>query len=472
MTDFVGRTRELATLTRHLSRVRQAGRERPGRALLIRGRRRVGKSRLVEAFVEQAAVPSVYFTASTRTTAEELRLFVEEVAGSTLPGADLFDGVEPASWDAALRLLARAVPEDRPSIVVIDELPYLTRSDTGFEGTLQKAFDRELARRPVLLIGIGSDLSVMESLDEYGRPFHQRAAEMVVLPLAPPEVATMLELPPAEAFDAYLVTGGLPLICQEWRPGQSQRDYLTEAARDPTSALLVSGERVLAAEFPAALQARSVLEVIGTGETTFSTIGRRAGGMQHSSLTRSLDRLAAQRVVAAEKPLSSKASRETRYRVADPYLRFWLAFLGPYLAEIERGAGDRVVRRIDSSWASWRGRAIEPVVREALARLPAGNRPGDADVFGGYWTRTNDVEVDIVGADRTPVAREVRVVGSIKWHQDRPFDDRDLTALAAARVRVPGASPSTPLLAVSRSGCSVSGVTHLGPEDLLAAWRE
>ncbi|HMR49488.1 MAG TPA: hypothetical protein PKE40_09505 [Arachnia sp.] len=38
-----------------------------------------------------------------------------------------------------------------------------------------------------------------------------------------------------------------------------------------------------------------------------------------------------------------------RYRVADPYLRFWLALLGPYLPEIERGRGDRVLARNTSS---------------------------------------------------------------------------------------------------------------------------
>ena len=52
--------------------------------------------------------------------------------------------------------------------------------------------------------------------------------------------------------------------------------------------------------------------------------------------------------------------------------------------------------------------------------------------MGGYWTRTNDVEVDLVGADRGPVAGRIDFVGSIKWHEDRPFDDRDLAELIVA----------------------------------------
>lgn len=141
-------------------------------------------------------------------------------------------------------------PIDVPSIVVIDELPYLTGADAAFEGTLQKVFDRDLARRPVLLIGVGSDLAMMEALNDYGRPFHQRAQEMVVPPLSPLEVGAMLDLAPADALDAYLITGGLPLICGEWPQGRSMWDYLEESLTYTHSALLVSGERALAAEFP------------------------------------------------------------------------------------------------------------------------------------------------------------------------------------------------------------------------------
>jgi hypothetical protein len=55
-------------------------------------------------------------------------------------------------------------------VVVLDEMPHLIKTDPGFEGTLQKIFDRELSRRPVLLICVGSDLALMEALNEYGRP--------------------------------------------------------------------------------------------------------------------------------------------------------------------------------------------------------------------------------------------------------------------------------------------------------------
>lgn len=473
MSGFIGRERELATLDRLLGRVKAGGRAgRPGRAVLIRGRRRVGKSRLAEEFVERAGVPHVFFTASAQSSTHlDLSLFAEAVANSDLPHAGLFRDQTLSSWDAALSLLAAAMPEDQPCVVVMDEMPYLINNDQGFEGTLQKLFDRELSRRPMLLLCIGSDIAMMEALNEYGRPFHQRATEMVVPPLNPSDVATMLDLSAADAFDAYLVTGGLPLILDEWPRGSLTTEYLADAVTDPTSALLVSAERALAAEFPDEAQARRVLGAIGSGERSYALIGRASGDLPQASLSRALQLLVRKRLVSNAVPLSTQASRETRYVVTDPYLRFWLTFLGPRLAEIERGRGDLVLNRIRTSWTAWRGRAIEPVVQESLRRLPGGALPEDTNVIGGYWTRTNDPEIDIVGADRAPVAKRVTMVGSIKWRNSHAFDNHDLARLLNYRARLPGADENTPLLAVTRTASNVTGVLALGPDDLIAAWQ-
>ncbi|MEV6269618.1 DUF234 domain-containing protein [Kribbella sp. NPDC051936] len=473
MDHFYGRIPELETLNRLLRRVEDRGRTgRPGKAVLMRGRRRVGKSRLVEEFIERSGLPSLFFTASAQSNATtDVRLFVEAGAGSTLPQAKLFAGQTPHDWDAALRLLAAALPADQPSVVVLDEMPYLIANDPGFEGTLQKLYDRELSRKPVLLLCVGSDLAMMERLNDYDRPFHQRGTEMVVPPLSPADVADMLRLEPAEAFDAYLISGGLPLILEDWPANAGIFDYLGSALADPTTALIVSGERSLAAEFPADAHARLVLSAIGSGERTHTMIGRAAGGLPATSLNRALHLLTAKRVVEAVTPLSTRPSKETRYYVADPHLRFWLAFLGPHLTEVERGRGDLTLARIRESWPSWRGRAIEPVVRESLFRLPAEGLPHGTGAIGGYWTRTNDPEIDLVAADRGPVAKHITAVGSIKWLERKSFDAHDLSRLHVHRSQLPGANEATPLIAVARAGVAVEGVQAVGPEQLLSAWR-
>ncbi|MEU4840068.1 ATP-binding protein [Nocardia testacea] len=469
---FIGRRAELALLDELLEPVREGGRSgRPGRAVLIRGRRRVGKSRLVEEFLERARVPHVFFTAVGGSRDEDLAGFVSDIADSDLPGAErVSEFAAPKTWRAAFDLLATVLPRDRPSVVVLDEMPYLVREDRAFEGTLQKVFDRTLSKLPVLLVLIGSDIAMMEKLNTYGRPFYQRGTEMIVPPMNPHDVAAMLDLRPADAFDAYLISGGLPLILEEWPRGAGLWEYLDYALRRPTSALLVSAERALAAEFPTEAQARTVLGAIGHGERTFSLIGRAAGDLTPTSLTRSLGLLTERRVVAAERPLSVRPSKETRYRVEDPYLRFWLYFLGPGMPAIERGRGDRVLETIRAGWTSWRGRAVEPVIREALWRGVDRYLPEGTGAIGGYWTRTNNPEIDIVAADRGPIAQRITCVGSVKWLEKKPFDQRDLAALITHRSQLPGADVDTPMLAVARAGGSTPGVRLLTPDELLEAW--
>ncbi|WP_411087009.1 ATP-binding protein [Streptomyces sp. 061-3] len=471
MHRFIGRARELRILGRLLDEVRAAaGSERPGQCTLLRGRRRVGKSSLVEEFLQRAGVPHLFFTAAGGSAEDELAELADAVATSTLPERGLYREEAPSQWNAAFRLLAEIVPEDTPSVVVIDEVPYLMDRVDAFEGMLQRTWDRLLSRKPVLLLLIGSDLSMMEALGSYDRPFHQRGRDMVLGPLNPADIAEMLDLDPATAFDATLITGGLPLLCREWRPGASVWEFLSTALDNPISALLVSAERSLAAEFPPQAMGREVLRAIGTGERTFSNIARAAGGIAHSTLSRAAELLIDKRVVAAELPVSLRPSKERRYRVADPYMRFWLAFIEPHMAEIERMRGDLTLARIRDRWTTWRGHAVEPLIRESLARaLPDDQLPA-APAIGGYWTRSNDVEIDLVGADRQPVAKKLLFLGSIKWLETSPFDSHDLAALRRHRAAVTDAP--VPLVAVSRNGVACPGLQAVyGPGELLAAWR-
>jgi AAA+ ATPase superfamily predicted ATPase len=468
--DFVGRRRELDALDRALAEVRSGlGSTRPGQCLILRGRRRIGKSALVEEFVRLSGVPYVFHTAEIGFGADPLTEFTRAVGDSALPDAAVCAEATPGNWAAALRQLAGILPDDRVSVVVLDEVPYLMDEGGSFESVLQRAWDRELSRKPVLLLLIGSELSMMEALTSYGRPFHQRGTDMSIGPLNPGDVAAMTGLRAAEAFDATLVTGGLPIVCARWRHGEDLWHFLARELANPVSPLLASAQLSLAAEFPDHAYARAVLGAIGSGERTFTNIARAAGGIAHSTLTRATDLLIDKRIIAGDLPISLHPSKERRYRITDTYLRFWFTFLGPHLAEIDRMRSDLTLERIRRGWTSWRGRAIEPLVRESLARLlPARGIPA-APAVGAYWTRGNEVEIDIVGADRGPIAKELLFLGSIKWLENAPFDDHDLLALQRHRDRVTGAP--IPLIAATRSGSSTDRLDAVfGPDELLHHW--
>jgi uncharacterized protein len=144
----------------------------------------------------------------------------------------------------------------------------------------------------------------------------------------------------------------------------------------------------------------------------------------------------------------------------------------PGIDEIDRGRGALVVDRIERDWATFRGAAIEPVVRQSLERLLPDPRFGDARFVGAYWTRSNDPEVDLVGAGELDPKHSVAFVGSIKWRQNTPFTRRDTESLIEQRAKVPGAQDAR-LIGVSPSGFSASALdVELGAEDLLLAWPD
>ena len=474
---FVGRAAELALLGKRLARVTDGG---TGLAVAIRGRRQVGKSRLVQEFCDRSGTPYLFYTATKGASpVEAVAAFIAELRESGLArDRDLVPADPVAGWPDAFRALAAVLP-DGPVVIVLDELPWLAEQDELFDGALQTAWDRLLSRQAVLLLLLGSDLHMMERLTAYDRPFFGRADNLLLGPLNPAEVGAALGLEAADAIDAHLMSGGLPGILRAWPAGTTALAFAEGECDDPASPLFGVPEAALLAEFPMPDMTRRVIEAIGGGDRTYANIaaeaGSRTGMIPSGTLSPVLHRLVADKhVLAADEPLSVRAGKPMLYRVADSNLRFYLAIGRAAQEWSRRGRPAPAKTLLRRRWASWRGRAVEPVIREALS-LSAGDLPWpEAIAVGGWWNRAFQPEIDLVGADRAPVAREIYYAGSVKW-LDRPFDDHDFAALQRDAIAVPGFEPGrTGLAAVSRAGVA-SGVSRQlalcwDPGDVVAAF--
>jgi len=476
---FYGRGRELAALAEELRRVSAS---RSGRLVAVRGRRQVGKSRLLEHFAARSDAPYGVIAGMKRAPVEvQMRRAVETLSSATrpLPGLDAVTAVTPADWYDLLSRLRLALDE-RPAILVIDEFPWAEETNHGLDGLLQSLWDGELRRHPVLVVLVGSDEAMMQRLFEHDRPLFGRLdANLVVEPFTPAETARALgrSANALEAFDVRLVTGGFPELVAHAGRFHSVARLVEDALTRPHSLLADVAQINLAGELSDQAGARAVLGAIGSDEigvVSFSRIASTLGGgsAAETAISRATDTLAqAKRIVAIDLPAGSRSGRLKRYRIADSYLRFWFRFIEPHLRNIEVGRSDLAVRAFHSSWSAWRGKAIEPIVREAVLRLaPTLQAPYDSiESVGGWWNRTGSHEYDLLGLSRTgtPVA-----VGSIKWRERSVFGARDLAELANARSVIPGAGAAG-LLAIAPRGArpSVRADLVLNAEDLLAAWR-
>ncbi|MEV4351880.1 ATP-binding protein [Actinoplanes sp. NPDC049596] len=477
---FVGRSTELALLGRRIDHVTQTG---SGIAVALRGRRQVGKSRLVQELCDKSGFPYLYFTAVKGASINESTTqLLQALTESDLPNDHaLLPSAPPAGgWGDMLRILAGALP-DRPCIVVLDELPWLAEQDDTFDGHLQVVWDRLLSHRPVLLLLLGSDLHMMQRLSAYDRPFYGRADNFVLGPLNLAETAATTGLSGSDAIDAHLITGGLPGILLRWPSGTPADEYLRHQSVDPNSTLFTVPEQSLASEFPNPDIARRVFEAVGGDARTYGNIAGTAGGRTGPISSGTLSPLLRQltddkQALIADEPLSIAGGKPTLYRVSDSNLRLYLAILRDVQNLARRGRPDSGYKVFQNRWSSWRGRAVEPLIRTSLEEAALGGvLPWpEAQVVGGWWNRQFNPEVDLVGADRGPVASRIHFCGSVKW-LGTPFDRHDLHQLQEGARQVPGFDASeTGLVAVSRSGADLPAEAVdvvWGPEDVVAAWR-
>jgi hypothetical protein len=409
--------------------------------------------------------------------------FLNELRASTLPVApDLVAASAPTSWLDALRSLAAVLPSG-PAVVVLDEVPWLSEQDPAFDGGLQNAWDRLLAPRPVLLVLLGSDLHMMERLTSYDRPFYGRADNLVLGPLNPAETADALRLEPADAIDAHLLSGGLPGVLRSWPTGMAAAQFLARECADPAAPLFGVPEAALLAEFPAPDLARRVLEAVGGDQRTQANMaaaaGGRAGSLPSGTLSPLLRTLTADKqVLAVADPLSTRSGRPGLYRVTDSSLRAYLGVLRAGHELARRGRPEAAAQLVSRRWSSWRGRAVEPLVRQSLelAALTGALPWPQARVVGGWWNRRFDPEIDLVGADRGPVAGRIDFVGSVKWIC-APVDRGTVATARAALTKVPGADPQRTgvvMASLNGPGPDVSrDAVDLwwGPDEMVGAWR-
>lgn len=436
---------------------------------------RVGKSRLVHEHLRRQSPRYLHHVAerlagASRADGNSHRAHLARALAPLLPEPGDLDGAD--TWPAVWGALAAAARHSGALTVVIDNADSLAETDSHFVSTLATAWQTELARLPILLLAVGRrelrDLTRAAETAGVERS-HRHRSLIELEPFSPRELVDILDLAAADAIEVRAVSGGHADIVAQWPLGAGVSDALPSLLDKPASMFAARAALQRLDQDALGTQAQAVLAAAAAGAHSRAELGRSTG-LPPASLDRALKALTASGDLAVHRPLSTRASREARYRPTDSYLTWWLHWYRTHHEELARGDSDEVIQGIRRAWPQERGLAALPEVRKAMDRLAdRGMLPGTAAV-GGYWNRFEDLQVDLVGVDAGAAA--VTFVGSVKWRDGVPFDHYDLAELITARAQVAGATDRTPLVAVSVAG-SVTGAAlaaELGPEELLSAW--
>lgn len=447
---FVNRRQELERLEDWWRGARQ------GALGLVWGRRRVGKTELLQHFARGRR--TVFHIAARRPAPDELRLLATEVAATVSDGfRDL--GARPfVDWTDALETAAAAA-RDEPLLLVLDEFPELLEVTPELPSVLRAVWERVRPRTHLRLLLCGSALRTMEAMQEEREPLYGRIElSLMVHPFRPQEASQLLpDLPPADRALVWGIVGGVPQYLTWWDQQGTIAQNLETLVCTPGGRLLLEGDLIMATEGGRGDLSGQTLYAIGAGRTRFGEIKDAV----RSDPTRTLERLRELRLIERILPVTEDegASRRRLYRIADNFLAFWLSVAARYRTQIDLGLGKSILPVMMRELDDFMGPRWEEAFRIHLRRMAQEGRLSPEIVaIGPFWGPAGgdegEHEIDAValaGRERIAV-----LAGEAKWA--RRVDGRRLRWELERKVRsLPKARPDLQYAAAARDRVENSG---------------
>lgn len=313
-----------------------------------RGRRRVGKSTLIERFAERSGARFIKIEGAKpdeRTTDDdERRSFAAQLASQSEA-----EDACPSNWLQAFIRLSREIKDDVRTVVLLDEVSWMGGFDRMFSSTLKIAWDNHFKKHDRLVLVVCGSVStwirdnIIDNRAFYGR----RSADIVVpeLPLSEcvkfwgDRAATLSE---REILDVLAVTGGVPRYLEEVNPSLSARENLRRMCFLPNAPLRVDFDEMFTDVVTKQPRlAGRVLRALVGGAKSVTELAAALGVEKGGDLSSVLDQLVESGMVARDggiNPRTGAALRERRYRLKDNYSRFYLKYVEPSKPAIDEGA--------------------------------------------------------------------------------------------------------------------------------------
>jgi len=302
-----------------------------GGLLVVFGRRRVGKTRLLVHWLEPRG--GLYSQAIEGAKEIQLDQVYQDVKGQ------LETSLAPKSWAEFFELVGL---RKRPFILCVDEFPYLAASDASLPSVIQRRLDHGWPKQSLLILAGSSNRMMNDLFLNRAAPLYNRARKLLqIRPMSYGAFcqACHLDLADSGSFNRFAMVGGIPKYWEFVEPGQSAIELAEELFFGFAPYLEQEPARILRDEGIAGMNAISLLETIGRGAEKPSEMAARMGTRQ-TNLSRLLQQLLDASILEREFPFaeSARSTKKTLYRIQDPTLRFWFRVFSPHRTRWHRYA--------------------------------------------------------------------------------------------------------------------------------------
>ena len=352
-----------------------------------RGRRRIGKSTLIEQFAEKTADRFFSFEGlpprKGMTNRDQLANFGALLAQQTNRPRLVFE-----SWHDAFFWLNEFIDGKKRTVVLLDEISWMGAYDPDFPGHLKWAWDKLFHKHDKLVMVVCGSVSAWikrNILDNTG--FAGRFSRDYILPELPLSVcpsfwgATAGSVSTREMFDILSVTGGVPRYLEEIDPALSAEENIRRLFFTPQGKLFKEFDDMFSAVFgEAATTKKAILKALAEGPKSGAELSAELGLSNTGHFADHLRSLADGGFIAAGtglNPETGKSARIDRYRLKDNYTRFYLRCVEPRKNEISVGGYRFASVEQLPGWDAIMGLAFENLIvnnwAELLPRIGVGN---------------------------------------------------------------------------------------------------
>ena len=413
MMKFVGRDREIKKL-------HTLYQDEGFQFVVIYGRRRVGKTMLINEFLKGKR--SAYYMAVEGTAKENLTGISKALLTE---GASDFYMPEFSDFESLLlyidHLCKNSDGQER-LVIAIDEFPYLAASYPAISSMLQSHIDQCWKNSNLFLILCGSSMSFMEEqVLGYKSPLYgRRTAQFKLHPFSYFEAKEMLsEFSTEEQAVLYGVTGGIPEYLSRIRSNQSMDDNIKELFFDESGRLFDEPGNLLKQELQDPSSYHSIITAIAGGASRLNEIATKTG-LASSGCSAQIQSLITLGIIKKETPLTEGIkSRKTLYTLEDFMFLFWYRFVRPNLSGIMRGIGETIYEvSVKPQISHFMGYIFEEICKQYLY-LPQiyMTLPFPAGEFARWWgnnpKKKRQEEIDLMAENGLEA-----IFGECKWRNE------------------------------------------------------